>query len=53
MAFTIKQLNQFDYSDYEGIILFLDTNLIPCNVKNVPRYEESFKILNIESQRLA
>ena len=25
MVFTIKQLNQFDYSEYEGIILYLDT----------------------------
>ena len=43
MVFTIKQLNQFDYSDYEGIILYLDTNLIPGDVKDVPRYEEKFQ----------
>ena len=43
MVFTIKQLNQFDYSDYQGIVEYLDTNLIPGDVKDVPRYEEKFQ----------
>ena len=43
--FTIKQLNQFDYIDYQGIIEYLDTNLIPGEVKDVPRYEEKLLIV--------
>ena len=42
MAFNIKQLNQFDYTNYDGIIEYVTTGTLPPDLNNVQRFREKF-----------
>ena len=54
MVFNIKQLNQFNYTNYDGIIGYVRNRVVPPNIRNIPRFREKFEdfIYNEDDEHL-
>ena len=40
---TIRQLNQYNYTDYAGIVNFVRNGQVPANIRDVARFREKFR----------